>query len=118
MLIDPAIRDWVMIPLLLLVIISVYARMYAMRLLQDAKPADKDELAQRNTVARSARLRAHAGYLASFSGFAMRKEYLGAPGSGKLAENLPVKNAAANPMQQMDMMKQQVSGVCVCVCVW
>ncbi len=105
MLIDPAIRDWVMIPLLVLVIISVYVRMHAVRLLAPSKPPDADEAAQRDVVARAGRLRAHAGYI-SFPGFAMRKDYLTAPETGKLVAK--VKTKPANPMAQMDMMKQQV----------
>ncbi len=106
MLIDPAIRDWVMIPLLLLVIISVYLRIFASRLLTEAKPMDAGEMAQRNTVARSQRLRASAGYI-SYAGFMMRKEWLGEEGTGKLQGDV-VNKSAMGPMAQIDMFKQQV----------
>jgi hypothetical protein len=111
MLIDPSIRDWVMIPILALVILSVFVRMYAMKLLSDAKPVDKDEAVQRATIARSARLRANGGYI-SHAGFVMRRAFLGAgDGTGKLEADIANKNPmASNPMAQMDMMKQQVSG--------
>jgi hypothetical protein len=108
MLIDPAIRDWVMIPLLVLVVLSVYLRVYAMRLLSDTKPADRDEVVQRGMVQRSARLRANCGYI-SYPGFVMRKDFLSAEGFGKLTADLkPAAAAAGGPMQQMDMMKTQV----------
>jgi hypothetical protein len=74
--IDPAIRDWVMIPLFVLVIVVTYARMYAFRLFAPAGAAEgpeAGELAERNTVARSTRLRTNAGYI-SFAGFAARKD--------------------------------------------
>jgi ER membrane protein complex subunit 3 len=110
MLIDPAIRDWVMIPLLVLVVLSVYLRVYAMRLLSDTKPADRDEVVQRGMVQRSARLRANCGYI-SYPGFVMRKDFLSAEGFGKLTADLkPAAAAAGGPMQQMDMMKTQVGG--------
>lgn len=77
-----------------------------MKLLSDTKPVDKDELAQRNLVARSARLRQNGGYI-SYSGFKMRKDYLEDESKGKLREEVQNKSPMG-PMGQMDMFKQQV----------
>lgn len=106
MLIDPAIRDWVMIPLLILVVLSMYLRNYGMKYLAESKTMDNDEFTQRNLVSRSNRLRANYGYI-SYNGFRMRQLYLSNTDNGKLHEN--VKSKQMNPMGQMDMLKQQVS---------
>ena len=108
MLIDPAIRDWVMIPLLILVVLSMYLRTYGIKLLTETKTMDKDEYIQRNLVTRSTRLRTNYGYI-SYSGFRSRQLYFSDINNGKLREDVKSKNAAANPMGQMDMLKQQVS---------
>ena len=111
---DPAIAAWVMAPLLVLVMLVNYARMYAMRLVQPAPDAggDKKQLQYRNVLARAARLRAFGG-LISQAGWQMRHEWLLAPVVGKLHD----KNVAdANPMDavggsnsgMMDNMKGMV----------
>lgn len=114
MLIDTAIRDWVMLPLLLVVALVHFIKVYIMRLVSPEPKPDIKEVAQRNLVARGQRLRANGAYI-SHQGFHMRKQYLvqgtaqdasssssssssSAP-VGKLKEAVPA--AAANPMDQM-----------------
>ncbi len=113
MRLDPAIAIWVMAPLLVLVMLVTYARIYAMRILQPAAESgiDKTGLQQRNVLARANRLRAFGG-LISQAGWKMRRDWLIAPDSGKLLDKTVVD---ANPMESMgsgagtmDMLKGQV----------
>ena len=104
---DPSIRDKVLLPLLLFVVVFSLSRGYLFRLLMP-KPdgGDGDEARQRGVVARSGRLRAHMGYITP-GGAAMRRAWLAEEPSGALrAECGPA--AAANPMAAMDTMKVQV----------
>ena len=104
---DPSIRDKVLLPLLLFVVVFSLSRGYLFRLLMP-KPegGDGDEARQRGVVARSGRLRAHMGYITP-GGAAMRRAWLADEPAGALrAECGPA--AAANPMAAMDTMKVQV----------
>ncbi len=112
-LLDPAIRNWVMLPVLVLVVLVTFSRMYAMKLLspppEGASPPDKKGLKERAIVAQSQRLRANGGYI-SQRGWAMRKEYL----IGKDGKLLDKDVKDPNPMSamsgpgSMDTMKIQV----------
>lgn len=112
MLLDPAVRDWVLLPLLLLVVIVTYARMYAVRYITppaDGAGVDAEGVRQRGLVARSARLRANGQYI-SYGGWLSRREWLSGGSTGKLNDSsVKDKNPmAGGPMAQMDMMKMQV----------
>ena len=108
MLIDPTIRDWVLFPLLALVIVVHYLRSSVMRLFASPPAPNVKEAAQKYLVARSARLRAAGGAITA-RGFAMRKDFLaGGEGAVLLDESVADKNPAANPMASMDMMKGQL----------
>lgn len=109
LLIDPAIRDWVLLPLLALVVVLHFVRMYAMRLTTSDVTPDPTELTQRSVVARSQRLRTNGGYITG-QGFAMRKDFLLGTTSGQLKDE-SVADKAANPLAQPDMMKQQLLGM-------
>ncbi len=104
MLIDPAIRDWVMIPLLAVVVIVHYSQMYITTLITSDREMDAKETGQRNLLARSQRLRANGGYI-SHTGFTMRKHYLAnsdsdekGPTVGKLKQEVPA--GGQPPMNQ------------------
>lgn len=131
MLIDPNIRDYVLLPLLVFVAITTFLRMYVFQLLQPGETkVDGNELKQKSLVARSQRLRTNGGYITP-QGFAMRKEYLlggtmrelpkgvekdnqaevakYTKSVGRLREPIdPAAQAPPNPMGSMDMMKMQI----------
>ena len=120
MLLDPQIRDWVLLPILIIVLIVNYARMYAHRLLAPSPDGsltvDAAGVKQRATHAASLRLRQNGGYI-SHAGWAMRKHRLvGVDGDGAptgLLFDKDVKDAnpmAAGGTQQMDMVKMMVRG--------
>jgi len=113
---DPEIRNWVMLPVLVGAASVNFMRMYAMKLLAPSPdgsvPLDKSDLQQRGIVAISQRLRMNGGYI-SQKGMAMRKEYLIGKDTGKL---LKKDFKEVNPMAAMsgpgamDGMKMNVSG--------
>ena len=111
---DPAIRDWVLLPIVFFVILVTYARLYGMRLLspppEGALPIDEAGVQQRGLIAFSQRLRFYGGYI-SQRGWAMRKASLiGAPEKGLLDATVKDANPMANMAgpASMDMMKMQV----------
>ena len=111
MLIDPAIRDWVLLPLLALVVILHFVRLYAMRLATSDPTPDVAELKQKGVVARSQRLRANGGYITG-QGFTMRKDHFLKADSGQGQLNDPaIADKPPNLMAQPDMMKQQLLGM-------
>lgn len=131
MLVDSSIRDWVLLPLLGLVLISYHVRMYLVSILMSKPVISALETAQKALVGRASRLRTYGGYI-SHAGFQMRKKYfIGdsasvkvADGSsesskltalvGKLKEDVKSAGAAnplMNPGAQMDMIKQQMIGM-------
>lgn len=114
MLIDTAIRDNVLLPLLLFVAILTILRGYLFRLLM-AKPdaqvveqGDVDTLRQKNIVARSQRLRTNLNFISS-AGAAMRKDALLDEKEGELMKKDIKSTAMPNPMAMMDGMKVQIA---------
>ena len=119
MLLDSQIRDWVLIPILVIVLIVNYARMYTFRLLapnpEGTLPVDAAGVKHRALHAASLRLRQNGGFI-SHSGWAMRKHRLigvddkGEP-SGLLYDKTvkDVNALASGPAGQMDMVKMMVS---------
>lgn len=109
MLIDPAIRDWVLLPLLALVIVLHFLRLYAMRFFQSDVTPDATELRQKGVVARSQRLRANGGFITG-QGYQMRKDHLMQAANGQLNDG-NIADKPPNPLAQPDMMKQQLLGM-------
>jgi hypothetical protein len=111
---DSAIRDWVLLPIIIFVILVTYARLYGMRLLSPPAeghvPIDTEGVKQRSLIAQSQRLRFYGGYI-SQRGWAMRKAALiGAPDKGLLSSSVKDTNPMASMAGpgSMDMMKMQV----------
>jgi hypothetical protein len=112
MLIDPAIRNAILLPLLIFVLIAALLRGKLFQYMQKGSIPDAPELKQRAVVQRSQRLRAHGGYITP-RGFAQRiAALLGDEkrGEGKKGGDLraEVKDKAMNPMSQFDTMKMQM----------
>jgi len=122
--IDPAILWWILLPLVILNLIAMYFRVFAMKLLTDPiKKVSKDEVLYRSLIARSMRFRMFGGYI-SQQGFEMRKAYLTSsdktgektimlPNGGRLVKEVAkvegdkkAKEAPAPP-DPFQMIKQQ-----------
>jgi hypothetical protein len=94
MFIDSSIRDTVLVPIAILVVVVTFSRNFLIRLIAATPVVTAVEAAQRGVLARAQRLRAHGGYI-SPAGFYARKEHLAAAGTGVLLDE-EVKDA--NPM--------------------
>ena len=122
--IDPAILWWILLPLVILNLIAMYFRVFAMKLLTDPiKKVSKDEVLYRSLIARSMRFRMFGGYI-SQQGFEMRKAYLTSsdkigektimlPNGGRLVEEVArvegdkKAKEAPTPPDPFQMIKQQ-----------
>jgi hypothetical protein len=122
--IDPAILWWILLPLVILNLIAMYFRVFAMKLLTDPpRIASKDEVTIRSLIARSMRFRMFGGYI-SQQGFEMRKAYLTSsdktgekllnlPNGGRLVEEIAKAegekkaNESPTPPDPFQMVKQQ-----------
>jgi ER membrane protein complex subunit 3 len=122
--IDPAILWWILLPLVILNLIAMYFRVFAMKLLTDPiKKVSKDEVLYRSLIARSMRFRMFGGYI-SQQGFEMRKAYFTSsdkigektimlPNGGRLVEEVArvegdkKAKEAPTPPDPFQMIKQQ-----------
>jgi hypothetical protein len=74
-ILDPRIRDWVLLPIFFVMILQGILRQYVSVLLTDRKRTSAESVEQNSLLRRSQMLRAHAHFLPS-SAFRMRKRYL------------------------------------------
>ncbi len=105
LLLDSSIRDWVVFPLLFMVVLVGMGRHYVSQLIKsEVKITAKDmnEIRYKNTLMMSNRLRTRSGFI-SDQAFNKRKMYLVKKGTGLLKEkNLPgAANPMSNPMAMM-----------------
>ena len=97
-MLDPAIRDWVLIPIMLIMFLMGILRNNVTKMLRkDTKP-DLAQVKNNNNLMRCRRLRANAAYIPHAS-FTARKHYFCDKSSGILAE----KFDAPNPMAAMQV---------------
>lgn len=103
---DPKIRDWVLLPIVFIMILVGVGRSYARMLMASENPADAEIVRHQNLLGRSGRLRTNGRYLPP-SAFAMRKHFLTAKEKGALRQKIEggPPNPMANPSGMMDMMK-------------
>jgi len=114
---DPNIRDWVLLPILLVMFLQGVLRQHIGVLLKDEKKPTKStlqDIQNAQQLRRSARIRANCIYLPT-SGFRMRKAWFL---SKALAEPKDKEGEVNDPLAQMqdpftmvNMMKQQMSMV-------
>lgn len=108
MMIDAAVRDAVLLPLLVFVAVTALLRAALGRYMTPTPTQGREELAQRGVVARGARLRASGGFITP-RGFAQRVEaLLGSTGGSAGDLRAEVKDTGVNPLSQMDGMKMQM----------
>jgi hypothetical protein len=113
LLLDSAIRDWVVLPIIIMTIMLNIVRNYGLQLMKSPakKMTQKDleEVRHKQTIMKAARLRQNGNFLCD-DGFNKRKSFLTRKKVGLLREKVPqAANPMSNPMQMVDMMKGQVS---------
>ncbi|CAL5223773.1 g6338 [Coccomyxa viridis] len=115
---DRDVRDWVLVPLTMSIVLMMLIRQYATQVLMGGgKPQQKVELKEvkeKQTVARSQLLRGAHVFLTE-GAFRQRKAYLTAKGTGALSQKSEQKSAQeqmlTNPDLMSGMMKQNLSGI-------
>jgi len=114
LLLDPAIRIWVIVPIVLITFLVGVIRHHASTLLTSSKKAEVEKVRQAHILMRCRFLRDHGKYIPEES-FNMRKYYFNDAETGILKTEQPDAAAAPNPMQDptmmMDMMKGNLTNV-------
>jgi len=106
-MLDPAIRDWVLIPLVLIMFLVGVLRHNVTRMLRKEVPPNITQVQQNNQLMRARRLRANAAYI-PHSSFISRKHYFCDKSSGVLAQKFEAPNPMAamqDPSVMMNMMQ-------------
>lgn len=110
LVLDPQIRNWVLLPIIFIMVLVGIGRSLAQQLMKSSKDSDIDISKHRELLMRSQRLRKYGSLLRPAS-FAMRKNYFLAKKTGKLRAK--VQSGPANPMENqsgmMDMMKANMT---------
>ena len=110
LLLDPEIRDWVLLPLFLIILCASLLRHQTSILLRNSKTINANEAHAKSLIMSSQRLRQNHKSI-SFAAFAKRKEYLAASGSGKLREKIEgASTSAPNPMSDPSAMMGPMMG--------
>ena len=112
LLLDSSIRDWVVLPMFLLLCLVDIGRQLVQQLIR-SQPAPSaktaEEMRRRSVVAAAQRLRAHGGSV-SEEAFQRRKLRLVRKGDGVLREQVPgPSNPMANPNMMVDMLKNNAT---------
>ena len=109
LVLDSAIRDWVLIPILLMVMFSGMIRSSLSQLLTSETDKDKEEAMVQQGIARSVRLRNACRHLPEAS-FKMRRRYFCTVFFNREVESLGGPLAMAmDPSQMMGMLKKNAA---------
>uniref|UniRef100_K3WAK6 ER membrane protein complex subunit 3 n=1 Tax=Globisporangium ultimum (strain ATCC 200006 / CBS 805.95 / DAOM BR144) TaxID=431595 RepID=K3WAK6_GLOUD len=110
-ILDPSIRDWVVLPMVIIFGCSAMVRHYVTLLLKTEKIATVDEMRPMNTVKRAQMTRINSKFITN-DAFAMRKHYYTASQKkhgmkGALREKVKSEamNQMMNPNSMLEMMK-------------
>jgi len=106
---DPAIRIWVFLPIVLITFLIGVLRHYVSVLLSSQKKVDLAQVTDSQVLIRSRSLRENGKYLAKQS-FLMRKHYLNNEESGLLKIGTKKQTAPPNPMTDPSMMTEMLKG--------
>ncbi|XP_003391867.2 PREDICTED: ER membrane protein complex subunit 3-like [Amphimedon queenslandica] len=113
-LLDPAIRLWVIIPIVLISLMFGLVRHYVTILLKSEKPVRLDNLKDSQALIRSRLLRENAGYIPEQS-FLMRRHYFNNSETGYFKQERPsapnALSAMGDPSMALDMMKSTFTNV-------
>ena len=104
---DPAIRDWVLIPIVLIMFFMGLVRNNVTQLLRKDVPAKREQVQQNNQLMRARRLRANAQYI-PVAAFAARKQFFVNKDIGVFMQKMEAPNpmsAMQDPNVMMNMMQ-------------
>ncbi|KAJ8601255.1 hypothetical protein CTAYLR_003267 [Chrysophaeum taylorii] len=106
LLLDPAIRDWVVLPMVAIMVLMGLCRHYAQQLLKSNQSLDPDEVRHKQTLMRCSRLRNRGQFLPA-SSFHARKAYFLTKETGILRQKVSKSglNPMANPLGMIDHVK-------------
>lgn len=105
LVLDPAIRDWVVLPMVVIVILVGICRHYVQMLLRPNMELEIKDIRLQQTIIRSQRLRMNGQYINS-DAYNMRKLFFIKKKTGILREKVPgPKNPMQDPTAMMDAMK-------------
>ena len=106
LVLDPAIRDWVVLPMFFILVLVGLGRHYVHELIKSSdNKIDPVEMRHRQTSSRASRLRMNGCFICD-DAFNMRKLMFIRKKTGLLKEKVPgPPNPMANPMAMMEMMK-------------
>ena len=109
LLLDHNIRDWVVLPMVVLMVLMGLCRHYAQQLLKSNNAVDPMELEHKQKLMRCSRFRNRCQFLPPAS-FQNRKAYFTAKETGILTQKVKkiAPNVMSNPMSMMDGMKGQM----------
>ena len=102
LLLDPSIRDWVVLPMVAIMVLMNLMRHYAQQAMKDSKPIDATEMQQKQLLTRAARTRTRGSRLLPAESFNARKAYFVDKDKGLLTKK--PKKATKKPMDPMAMM--------------
>jgi len=106
---DPAIRIWVFLPIVLITFLIGVLRHYVSVLLSSQKKIDLTQVTDSQVLIRSRSLRENGKYLAKQS-FLMRKHYFNNEETGLLKVGSKKTTAPPNPMTDPSMMTEMLKG--------
>ena len=106
---DPAIRLWVFLPIVLITFLVGIIKHYVSVLLSSDKKVDMAKVRDSQTLIRSRSLRENAKYLPK-SSFLMRRHYFNNDETGVLKTNQARPAAQPNPMTDPSMMTDMLKG--------
>lgn len=117
LVLDQAVRDWVLIPLTLSVVLMMVLRQYITKLVGGGGPdqgkVDPKELKEKTLIARAGMLRGSHGYIPE-AAFHERRNFFINKDSGALLKKSESRTAQEqimnNPDMMMGMMKGQITG--------
>ncbi|KAJ3151531.1 ER membrane complex subunit 3 [Geranomyces variabilis] len=113
---DPAIRDWVLIPIMLVMVLVGVLRHYATQLMMSMPKGNFRGVRETAALMRARTVRSPPGTILSYEAFMARVRYLAASfEKGAYLKNPNAATAAANPMSDpagmeamMDMLKKNM----------
>ena len=114
LLLDPRIRDWVVLPMVLLMVMVGVGRSYVQQLIKSEPVMDEKEFQKiryKQTAMRGDRLRVNGARFINKNSYNVRKAYLTQEETGLLHEKVsgPNMNPMSNPNMMGDMLKGQMS---------
>eukprot|EP01041_Mallomonas_annulata_P008512 gene8512-17551_t len=109
LVLDPAIRDWVVLPMVLILIFVGMGRHYVQMLIKTDPPMDLKDIRLRQTAFRAQRLRQNGSYI-NDEAYNMRKLFFIRKKTGLLREKVAgPKNPMSDPSGMADMMKANMT---------